>query len=320
MLQTLEIRPQAEIAMGSETTVPLARGMGRGSVRMLDLDSGIRLSISDYKLNKSTMMTYGDFPAVLGFGFCLSGHISSRPEGFGADIIRAGQSAVFHLATGSMEETVGTDPVLRLNIMLAPERCQEIFGSASDQLPLSLEKLFSSPGRSFAQLTPAMHNAILQILDCPFQGLTRDLFLKGKVLELMALKLDAMDAAMPLCSQGKRLKDEDIDRTRCAAQLLTRDMENPPGVSELGRQVGICQSKLHKCFREVYGMTPFDYLRHKRLEKAERLLRHGKLNVTEAAGAVGYSSLSHFSKAFKQFTGYLPGQLARTGRGIPNSR
>jgi AraC-like DNA-binding protein len=50
--------------------------------------------------------------------------------------------------------------------------------------------------------------------------------------------------------------------------------------------------------REAQG-----FLRNLRLERAAELLRSGRSNVTEAAIAVGYSSLSHFSKAFAEMFG-----------------
>ena len=53
-------------------------------------------------------------------------------------------------------------------------------------------------------------------------------------------------------------------------------------------------------------MTISRYLRNLRLERAAELLRSGRSNVTEAAMAVGYSSLSHFSKAFAEMFGVCP--------------
>ena len=42
------------------------------------------------------------------------------------------------------------------------------------------------------------------------------------------------------------------------------------------------------------------------MERAAELLRTGRYNVTEAATEVGYSSLSHFSKAFCETIGCCP--------------
>ena len=49
------------------------------------------------------------------------------------------------------------------------------------------------------------------------------------------------------------------------------------------------------------------YLRTKRIDRAAELLKTGKANVTEAAMAVGYSSLSAFNKAFVEQMGCCPG-------------
>ena len=49
------------------------------------------------------------------------------------------------------------------------------------------------------------------------------------------------------------------------------------------------------------------YLRQARMERAAELLRTGRCNVTEAAFAVGYNSLSHFSSAFHETFGCCPG-------------
>ena len=79
-------------------------------------------------------------------------------------------------------------------------------------------------------------------------------------------------------------------------------------MAEVARSVGMCRTKLYDYFRMVYGITPFDYLRNKRLETAVTLLNEGKVNVTQASYAVGYASLSHFSKTFKEHFGFSPGK------------
>ena len=53
-------------------------------------------------------------------------------------------------------------------------------------------------------------------------------------------------------------------------------------------------------------MTIPQYVRQIRVERAAELLLEGRHNVTEAAMEVGYSSLSHFSKAFCTTIGCCP--------------
>lgn len=66
-------------------------------------------------------------------------------------------------------------------------------------------------------------------------------------------------------------------------------------------------SRFHyiRIFQQVYGVTPRQYLRDLRIERAKQLLRQGQ-SVTQVCHAVGYESLPTFSRAFKRGTGYSP--------------
>ena len=60
-----------------------------------------------------------------------------------------------------------------------------------------------------------------------------------------------------------------------------------------------------RVFKQVYGLTPREYLKELRINKAKELLKDG-LSVTQACFAVGYESLPTFSRAFKIGTGHSP--------------
>jgi AraC-like DNA-binding protein len=75
----------------------------------------------------------------------------------------------------------------------------------------------------------------------------------------------------------------------------------------LAQEVGCSTFHLSRIFAELSQMSIPKYLRMKRIERAAELLRSKKLNVTEAAMAVGYASLSAFNKAFVEQMGCCPG-------------
>lgn len=66
-------------------------------------------------------------------------------------------------------------------------------------------------------------------------------------------------------------------------------------------------SRFHfiRIFKRVYGLTPRQYLRDKRMNKGKELLKQG-VPVTQVCFDVGYDSLPTFSHAFKKATGYSP--------------
>ena len=98
----------------------------------------------------------------------------------------------------------------------------------------------------------------------------------------------------------------DIKRIREARDVLICNLENPPSLFELARQVGINKNKLNQNFRQVFGTSVFDYLHIHRLEQARELLRNKEKNITEVAFEVGYAQHSNFTRAFKKHFGINP--------------
>ena len=302
--------PYQQVRAGTESQISLPPHIGRGYVRFLGCSSGMQLMLSDFTLNAPTRFEHEDFPPIFGFGFFLSGDFLIDINGVKhADTIRAGQSGAYHY-DGRIKDTYGVRRAIRLILMAEPQTFQNFLAGDREDAFLSLRQL--APSRFLLNdLTPAMRCVLLQLMACPYQGLTRDFFLQSKVLELISYKLDQLESERSRTPIRTGLKAGEMDRIRYAGELMARNLAAPPGVAELAGQVGMCQSRLHRCFKEVFGMTPFDYLRRERLEAARRLLDQGGKNVTEIAYAVGYSSLSHFSKAFRRYTGCLPGQYRR---------
>jgi len=61
-----------------------------------------------------------------------------------------------------------------------------------------------------------------------------------------------------------------------------------------------------KMFKKATGLTFTDYLGRVRVEKAKNLLLNPDLRVSEIAYAVGFQSLTHFNRVFRELTGESP--------------
>ncbi len=127
--------------------------------------------------------------------------------------------------------------------------------------------------------------------------LVPQILVEGLVLELIALQILQISQA-----PSPELSSEEREKIIQARELLVRAMAAPPKLTDLALLVGVAPNRLSQGFKTVYGATPFSHLREARLNHAYKLLSTGKMNVTEVCFAVGYDSLSHFSKAFfRQF-------------------
>jgi AraC-like DNA-binding protein len=158
----------------------------------------------------------------------------------------------------------------------------------------------------FPKITPAIQGVAQQIINCPFQGVTKNIYLQGKILELIALQL------APILKDGEkkqtppRLKPDTIARIYQARDILRASLENPPSLLELAQLVGVSDRTLRRGFRELFCTTVFSYLTEQRMEQAEKLLREGNRSVAEVANIVGYSHLGLFANVFKRQYGICP--------------
>lgn len=66
-----------------------------------------------------------------------------------------------------------------------------------------------------------------------------------------------------------------------------------------------------KVFKSIYGVSVGSFLQNLRIEKAKALLKGDYESITQVAESVGYSSIYHFSKMFKQTTGFTPSEYAK---------
>lgn len=77
-------------------------------------------------------------------------------------------------------------------------------------------------------------------------------------------------------------------------------------IEELSKEYHINPTTLKETFKELYGISVAAHIKEHRMEQAARLLQDTDLTIAEIARAVGYSSQSRFSAAFKSFFHMLP--------------
>lgn len=147
------------------------------------------------------------------------------------------------------------------------------------------------------------------------------MYLEGKVLELAALQFSQFTEADNHLHNEATLKADDIERLHQAKEILIGQINDPPSILGLARQVGLNDCKLKQGFRQVFGTTVFGYLREHRLEQARLLLIEGELSVQQVARAIGYAHPGYFATAFKRRFGVSPKayQLGETVSLIKNS-
>ena len=77
-------------------------------------------------------------------------------------------------------------------------------------------------------------------------------------------------------------------------------------VDVLSEEVGMSRAQLHRKIKEITGLSTGKFIRNIRMDQAGRLIKEGKVNVTDVAYRVGFNDKSYFSTVFKQYYGVSP--------------
>lgn len=195
------------------------------------------------------------------------------------------------------------------------------YATENSNLPCALQQLIEGKleqrfHQTIGRITPAMQHALCQLLNCPYQGITKRIYLESKVLELLAFQFNEWTEQRPpsLHSQSP-LQPNDIERLHHAKEILLQNLDKPPSLLELARQVGLNDYKLKQGFRQIFGTTVFGYLQAHRMKHAQQLLAERELSVAGVAQMIGYSSQSRFCDAFKRQFGMSPREYRTRLRG-----
>lgn len=77
-------------------------------------------------------------------------------------------------------------------------------------------------------------------------------------------------------------------------------------IEDLADHTGLSASYLSRLFKQELGISVSDYIREKKIEKAQNLLKYCDYSLVEIANYLSFSSQSHFIQLFKKMVGMTP--------------
>lgn len=110
-------------------------------------------------------------------------------------------------------------------------------------------------------------------------------------------------------------EDKNYDIIRPAVRYL-EDNFTDPNLSnrQLAEKAAVSEVYFRRVFKNKFGTSPKQYVQSLRIRTAENLLRNEYLSISSIAEMSGFSSVYHFSRSFKQATGYTPTEYIKLFR------
>ena len=298
--------------------------LGRGYGQHILMRDGLSMVIVDYEFRDDFVRKFPSFkfPLEIEIEFILKGPHAGQSvfksfsgrETPNRDSRYPGNQQIFkvelHLQLPILKVFLdGLLEQLPAKLRQSASNCFEKFYSlqTSRANPI-LKQAYSST--TWSTITPHMRQVLHQILNCPYRGLNRQVYLEGKALELMTLRSQQfIEQIVSLECQAKRqtrLKSDDFHRIYQAKELLLSDLQHPPSIPNLAQQVNLNRRKLTEGFQQVFHMTPAEYLQDYRLQQARSMLSYPDIKVEDVIKIVGYRSRCGFAVAFRKKFGLNP--------------
>lgn len=85
----------------------------------------------------------------------------------------------------------------------------------------------------------------------------------------------------------------------------------------LAQCANISESECLRCFKNVLGITPIQYVKKYRLQLAADMLAGTDRTVTEIAGSCGFGHMSYFARAFQEMFGVTPREYRKLRKSQP---
>ena len=192
-----------------------------------------------------------------------------------------------------------------ISLLISIEKFHSLFSKESGYIPFLSDENSNKKYYEDAEIKPTVAIVLQQIINSNINSSIRDLYVKGKVYELLSLHFQKDETA-----EGEYcpflVDEQNVLKIRQAKEIIIARMAEPPSLQELANEIGLNIKKLKEGFKQIYGDTVYSFLFDYKMEHSRRLLESNQYNVNEVGTQVGYSTASHFIAAFKKKFGTTP--------------
>jgi len=122
----------------------------------------------------------------------------------------------------------------------------------------------------------------------------------GKLYELLSFFVE--DSVSKPIKMGAKLY------VQSSMEYISENYASPISIEEIADYVGISRSQLFRCFQQISGISPKEYLTQYRIKKACQLLTQTSFSMTAIANSLGFENSLYFSKAFHKVQGVSPSE------------
>ncbi|PWJ44622.1 AraC family transcriptional regulator [Sediminitomix flava] len=306
-----QIATQLDSSLEDENYLEINEKFGKGSVWRIELEEGLILQREDLCMNDDLYLIRDlEDKNVESFSFIYqlsSFHLDGQVE----ENEKVGETRnttfIFNNRFKFNVRIPAHTQMNHLHIYMTKEWIEKFIASYNIPKSSDLLRLLNDPDVTiYDEIGPELLRVVHQMLSYePIEKLKKA-YLKIKVEESFVVAIDMNWKREENFGELSYVHQADFQVVTSIKKDLLDNLISPPSLEEFADRYSMSKSKIQNLFKQVYGSPVFQYLKKIRLEKAMEMLQNQNISISEIGYLVGYTSLGHFSKAFKEFHGILP--------------
>lgn len=201
------------------------------------------------------------------------------------------------------------EPTKCITVELPQSRVEGIVERMNDRMPRLKEsgewKYDSTQSVHFSN-TPSVDLVIKKLFHI-FTGEhdQKDLLIDLNISELIIHMLQTESRKLLLINYKDHINKNGIS---AAVAYIKEHLHESISIAKVAEVACMSQASFYRYFKNEFGMSPVEYINRERVKAACRMLENRDRSVTEVSYAMGFSSISHFIKLFKEQSGITPKQ------------
>ncbi len=289
----------------NEQTYRLKSDTGEGIMRRYNVSKGIYYIYSEIERYYPGYQEQKQFIKYIEIMYMVEGHAEFEMENRQFASADTGDVCIFNSRVATKDCRVGDKGMRCISIVLCIDELTDELNRVFDTAVFDRDRIYSD---------------VLDVDSCiifPATDMLKTIF--GEMMRLpdkngdyyrKLLTYQLIIATMDV--KGKKVTDRQYfskdteNKVHKARKILGTDIASSISIEELSERVKLNRTTLQKVFKQMYGMTIFEYRTQVRIQEAKNLLLDNRYSITEIAGMCGYNNASKFSAAFKKITGVNP--------------
>ncbi len=289
----------------SEKTYRLKSSAGEGIMHTYDIAEGIELIYSEleayYPSIKETVHGV-DYIEIM---YIMDGHAEFEMENRRIVLADKGDICIFSSRLETKKVSFGNSGVRSLSIVFELEALKDALNGCFRTADFSGKDLFGYVLHADTCVrivaNDLLKNTFAEMVSAP--GEYGEYYRRILTIKTIVALLDEKDCKK---TDYRYYSGDTSSKVHAARKLLGEQIATDLSVEEVAEKVKLNRTTLQRVFKQMYGVTIFEYRTRIRMQESRNLLLDVRLTVTEIAGRCGYANASKFSATFKKYFGVTP--------------